>query len=191
MQAGTWNGPPSERADSPVSGSWRELQTGTKPEAAWPENANASFDQTPIPAEPITTDLENFQGGAAMVLPWYDAKEDPAADTGMYSSMDPTYPHQDVGGESITGTYEAAVQTRGPVYQWGHEVSGGLWGDQELGRIMRFPANVPARYDPYNNYVWSGDYRDELAAAIANNGMGYVTEPEYVESLLMFHGESV
>lgn len=169
-------------------GAWRELQTGTKPEWQWPENADAAFDQVPIPSEPITTDLMNYQGGAAMVLPWYDAKENPEAQTGMYSSMNPTYPQQDIGGRSIVGAYEAAVRTRGPVYQWGHEVSGGLWGDQEMGRIMRFPANVPSRYDPYNEYVYQGDYRDELAAAIANNGQGITTENEYVSSILMYEG---
>jgi hypothetical protein len=167
---------------------WRELQTGTHSERAWPENADAAFDQVPIPTEPVVTDLLNYQGGSAMVLPWFDAQEDPSARTGLYASMDPTYPKQDVGGKPVVGAYEAAVRTRGPVYQWGHEVSGGLHGDQELGRIMRFPANIPDRYDPYNEYVWSGDYRDELAAAVWASRHQFPTDEEALGSLLSFEG---
>lgn len=167
-------------------GSWRYLQTGTHSEKAWPENADAAFDQVPIPPDPIETELANYEGGAAMVLPWFDAVENPAAATGLYASPDPTYPHWDVGGKPVVGAYEAAVRTRGPVYQWGHEVSGGLHGDQELGRIMRFPANVPARYDPYNDYVYSGDYRDELAAAMWASRRSVPTDEETYASLIMF-----
>jgi len=51
-----------------------------------------------------------------------------------------------------------------------------------MARIMRFPANKPERYDP--NGVRNLDYSDELAAAIANNGMGIVTESEYTTELI-------
>ena len=166
----------------------RRLPTGTHDESAWPENADAAWDQVPIPTEEIETDLGMFQGGPAMVLPWWDATENPTAGTGLYSSNDPHYPHQDVGGRGIVGAYEPAVRTRGPVYQFGHEPSGGLTGDQALGRIMRFPANVPDRFDPDAEGVWQGDYRDELAAAIASSGQGVVTETEYIGSLLMYDG---
>jgi hypothetical protein len=170
-------------------GVWRELETGTKDERAWPENADASFDQTPIPQTPIVTDLENYQGGPAMVLPWFDAKENPQADTGLYASPDPTYPHWDVGGRSIVGAYEGAVRTRGPVYQFGHEVSGGLWGDQELGRIMRFPANIPSRYDPYNDYVWNGDQRDDMAQAVWNQQIHGPSDDEIYADLIGYAPE--
>lgn len=169
-------------------GSWRELQTGTHSEARWPENADAALDQVPIPTEPVVTDLLNYQGGSAMMLPWFDAVENPRAETGLYASPDPTYPHWDVGGKPVVGAYEAAVRTRGPVYMWGHEVSGGLHGDQELGRIMRFPANIPDRYDPYNDYVWAGDYRDDLAAAVWGSRHQPPTDEEALSSLLTFGG---
>lgn len=169
-------------------GTIRGLNTGVHDESAWPENADAAFDQTPIPEVPWELPESPLEGGSAMMLPWFDALEDPTAGTGMYASMDPTYPQQDIGGKGIVGAYEAAVRTRGPVYQFGHEVSGGLHGDQELGRIMRFPANVPSRHDPTSDPVWMGDYRDELASAIANNAHGYTTESEYTASLLSYGG---
>lgn len=169
-------------------GVWRELETGTKDESAWPENADAAFDQVPIPLEPIVTDLEDKQGGPAMVLPWFDAKEDPQAPTGLYASMDPTYPYWDVGGKSIVGAYEGAVRTRGPVYQFGLEPSGGLWGDQAIGRIMRFPANIPSRYDPYNDYVYLGDQRDEMAQAVWNYDTDPPSDDEVYASLINFSG---
>jgi hypothetical protein len=169
-------------------GAVRELSTGVHDERAWPENVTAGLDQTPIPEVPWDLPESGLEGGAAMVLPWFDAQEDPVARTGMYASMDPTYPQQDIGGKSIVGAYEAAVRTQGPVYQWGHEVSGGLHGDQAEGRIMRFPANVPSRHDPMSDPVWQGDYRDELASAITNNAQGYTTESEYTASLLSYGG---
>jgi hypothetical protein len=55
-----------------------------------------------------------------------------------------------------------------------------------LGRILRFPANKPERYDA--NGVWNIDYADELAQAIASNGQGIVTESEYTQQLLTLPG---
>lgn len=165
-------------------GSWRGLETGTHSETRWPENADMALDQVPIPYDPIVTDLLNYEGGSASVLPWFDAKEDPRAETGLYSSPDPHYPDQDVGGRGIVGAYEPNVRTLGPVRQWGHEVSGGLTGDQELGRIMRFPANIPARYDPYNVYVTTEDYRDQLSAAVFNNERPPPSDEEITAMLL-------
>ena len=147
-----------------------------------PEDADGALDAAGTPPGPIVTRIE---GGSAMVLPWWDAKEDPSAPTGLYASPDPTpwVLHQDEGGRSIVGAYEGAVRTRGPVYQWGHEPSGGLEGDQAIGRILRFPANKPERYDA--NGVGNVDYRDELAWAIQTNGAGLVTESEYTRELLV------
>lgn len=169
-------------------GTWRFLATGTRPEYANPENADGATDQSPILDHAIITDLENYQGGSAMMLPWFDADEEPFIASGVTSSMEPTYPDEAVGARPIVGAYEGAFRSQGPVYQWGHEVSGGLWGDQAMGRIMRFPANIPDRSDPYNEGVWAGDYRDELAAAIATNGMGLITDEEMTASMLAFRG---
>lgn len=178
------------RRDSSRAGYWRGLSTGTKPEWQWPENADAALDQVPIPVEPIETDLDGFEGGPAGSLPWWDASEDPHAGTGFYASMDPTYPYEDIGGRAIVGAYEPAVRSRGPVYPayTGYEPSGGLGGDQAIGRIMRFPANVPDRSDPYNEGVWLGDYHDDLGIAVANNAQGEIPETEYTASILGWGG---
>ena len=39
---------------------------------------------------------------------------------------------------------------------------------------MRFPANIPERYDP--NGIWNIDYKDELAAALTFGDATYVPE---------------
>lgn len=169
----------------PNQGTWRDLATGVNPYWGNPEDADGAIDQAGDPGEPINTRIE---GGSASVLPWYDALEDPGWATGLITSPNPTYPEEDVGKKSIVGAYEPAVRTRGPVTQFGHESSGGLWGDQAVGRIMRFPANIPDRYDP--NGVSNIDYRDELAASIAANGRGLVTEAEYTTDLLLWPNAS-
>lgn len=168
-----------------MKGTWRDLNTGVNPMYSHPEDADGALDEAGDPGAPIDTRIE---GGAAMVLPWFDALENPFAQTGLYASPDPNpfVIHEDVGGAPIVGAYEAAVQTRGPVYQWGHEASGGLGGDQAMGRMIRFPANKPERYDA--NGVQNIDYADELAQAIANNGQGIVTESEYTTELLTLPG---
>jgi hypothetical protein len=176
----------SRLAAQVLAGAWQDLTTGVDPTAlSHKEDADGATDQAGTPSTPIVTRIE---GGGAMVLPWWDAKEDPAALTGLYASPNPTpwVNEQDAGGRPIVGAYEGAVRTRGPVYQWGHEPSGGLNGDQAIGRILRFPANKPERYDA--NGVWNIDYADELAEAIASNGAGVVTESEYVRELLILPG---
>jgi hypothetical protein len=175
----------SRYATQVLKGTWRGLQTGVDPMYSNPEWADGATDQPGDPGAPIETPLE---GGGGMVLPWFDAHEDPTAATGLYASMNPTpwVLVQDAGGQPVAGAYEPAVKTRGPVYQWGHEPSGGLMGDQAMARIMRFPANKPERYDP--NGVQMPSYSDELAAAIATNGMGVITESEYTTELINFPG---
>jgi hypothetical protein len=68
--------------------------------------------------------------------------------------------------------------------QWGHEVSGGWDGDQEIGRIMRFPANIPERYDA--NGVWVGDYRDLLAVSLERDQVPAFTDTTSVAQLLQW-----
>jgi hypothetical protein len=192
-----WTGPVlTEEPGGPAVpdhwGHWRGLETGSKPEWQWPENADAAFDQVPIPPTPIETDLDDFDGGPAGPLPWWDAKEDPYAPTGLYASMEPTYPVEDVGGLPPPGAYESAVRSRGPVYPayTSYEPSGGLGGDQALGRIMRFPANVPQRDDPWDEGVWLGDYHDDLAIAVANNAQGDIPDNDVTASLVGWTGGS-
>lgn len=160
-------------------GVWRDLNTGVNPSWADPTQADGANDGPGIPSEPIVTRIEGPYG-----LPWFDAQESPFVTTGLETSPDPTYPNEDVGRLPIVGAYEGAFRTHGPVRAFGHEVSGGLTGDQALGRIMRFPANIPDRYDA--NGVDIGDYRDELAAAIAANDAPSISDQMVNTSLLLY-----
>jgi hypothetical protein len=162
-------------------GYWQDLATGVDPTFANKEDADGALDQAGTPALPVYTRIDGPWG-----LPWWDGKEDPNAVTDLFASANPSYPDEDVGALPIVGAYEPAVRTLGPVLAWGHEPSGGLTGDQAVGRIMRFPANIPERYDA--NGVWNIDYLDELAQAVANGNEPIVTEAEYTTSLLLGPG---
>lgn len=155
-----------------MSGTWRDLATGVNPAWAYPDEVDGALDQAGTPPEPINTRLEGPYG-----LPWWDGLEDPYSPTGLGESPNPTYPQEDVGWKPIVGAYDAAYRTVGPVRSFGYE-------DQAMNRIMRFPANIPDRYDP--NGVWNVDYRDELAAVISANQQPLVTEAEYTTSLLLW-----
>ena len=164
----------------------RHLNTGVNPDYTHPLDADAALDQAGDPGHPIDTYIE---GGGAMVLPWFDAFEDPNAAPDLPElnlSMTAEPQGRLVGARPIVGAYEAAVRTRGPVYQWGNEPSGGLQGDQAVGRIMRFPANIPDRYDP--NGVIMPSYQDELAAAIATNGAGIISEDQVTTEMITLPG---
>jgi len=169
---------------NPYDGTWRDLETGVNPEWLNPEEANAATDGPGTPKEPIYTRLEGPWG-----MPWWDSVEDPYGKSPVPLTADPLpwSPNEDVGGEAHVGAYEGAYRTRGPVYQWGHEVSGGLSGDQARGLIMRFPANIPERFDAYG--VWNTDIRDDLAASMVNEGLPYATDFAVTEDLLDWPGE--
>lgn len=169
-----------------LRGTFRDLNTGVNPDYTHPLDADAALDQAGDPGHPIDTRIE---GGGASVLPWWDAFEDPAAlpdlpSPNLNMTAEPTA--RQIGAKPIIGAYEGAVRTRGPVYQWGHEPSGGLQGDQATGRIMRFPANIPDRYDP--NGVQMPSYSDELAAAIATNGAGIVSADQVTTEMITLPG---
>jgi hypothetical protein len=164
-------------------GTWRDLATGVNPEYDAPLNADGATDAAGTPPEPVYTRIE---GGSAAVLPWWDGLEDPAAQTGLYASPDPApwVLHQDAGGLPVSGAYDGAYRTQGPASpHWGMNESGGLTGDQATARIMRFPANIPDRSDP--NGVVNADWLDLMAADIAHNGQGQVSEGEYTTELIM------
>lgn len=162
-------------------GVWRDLNTGINPNFGDPEWADGATDQPGDFGEPITTRLEGPWG-----LPWFEGIEDPKAVSGLFSSPNPSYPYEDLGAEPIVGAYEPAVRTLGPVQAWGHEPSGGIYGDQAIGRIQRFPANIPERYD--RNGVWNIDYRDELAAVLAYGNQPIVSDAEVTTSLVLGPG---
>jgi hypothetical protein len=165
--------------NQPFDGTWRDLYTGVNPEFANREEANAANDGPGTPPEPIATRLEGPWG-----LPYWDGLEDPDAKVDVRQSPDPLpwSPYEDIGNAPRLGAYEGAYRTRGPIQAWGHEPSGGLWGDQAIGRIMRFPANIPERFDPYG--VFTTDPRDDLAAAIAVDELPYRNETIIITDLL-------
>jgi hypothetical protein len=165
-------------------GTWRDIDTGVNPEYANWEEANAATDGPAIPMDaPIDTRLEGPWG-----VPWWDGLEDPYALARVAQSANPLpwSPNEDVGGAPAKGAYEGAFRTRGPVQAWGLEPSGGLFGDQAVGRIMRFPANIPERHDA--NGVWNTDIRDELASAIAVNDLPYTSDINVTTGLLDWSG---
>lgn len=143
-----------------------------------PNDANASQADGPIPPHVDYVFVPTPTG-----FPWGDVQEDPDA---MYSGIDYTNDVQidvpDVGNQQIAGAWDGAYATKGPIVPWGYEVSGGLDGDQALGRTMRFQNMGPERYAA--NGVQEPSWADELAARLAYNGMGQVTEAEYTTSLL-------
>lgn len=166
------------------TGVFRDLNTGVDPMYGRPWDADGALDAAGDPGAPIDTRVE---GGSAMVLPWWEGLEDPEAPIEglpFIQSPEPTYPNESVGAQALPGAYEPAFRTHGPVYQWGHEVSGGPYGDQAVGRIMRFPANIPDRYDP--NGVQNRDWRDALAASLAANNSPVISDGQVTDDLLQW-----
>ena len=155
---------------------WRTIE-GENPE----RSNSGDFPDPPIPGTPIyTSGLEDGPWG----VPWLDGLENPDAAARMAPSPDPQMDVPDIGWKALPGAYEGAYRTRGPVMQWGHEVSGGWDVDQEIGRIMRFPANIPERYDA--NGVWVGDYRDLLAVSLERDQVPAFTDTTSVAQLLQW-----
>ena len=147
--------------DNPYDGVWRDIETGVNPEWMNPEEANGATDGPGIPDEPIYTRLEGPWG-----MPYWDGLEDPYERVQVQPSPNPQAwsPAEDIGSDPMLADYTGAYRTRGPIRAFGHEPSGGLYGDQAIGRIMRFPANIPDRFDPYG--VFNTDIRDDLAGAM-------------------------
>lgn len=168
------------------AGTWRDLDTGVDPYfySMYPEYADGALDDPGIPDEPIYTRLEGPWG-----LPWHEGLEDPLAATGLDSTPNPTIfdGNHDFGAVAIVGAYEGAYRTYGPVQRWSHEPSGGLSGDQAVGRTMRFPANPPERYDTHG--VRATDWRDFLTQGVEANEIPYMSDDEVNDSVLYWSGE--
>jgi hypothetical protein len=166
---------------------WRELE-GENPE---PGNSG-DYPEPPIPHDsPVVTPMIGDNGPWG--FPWLDGLEDPTAQpVNLLLSPDPqidTWTGQDVGGVIGPGPYRGEYRTQGPVRAWGLEASGGWAGDQAIGRIMRFPANIPERYDA--NGVYVGDYRDILATTQLLNNYPTFTETESIDDLVQWQGPEV
>lgn len=157
---------------------WRDVE-GVDPE----KNDSGALPDLPLPHDaPIYTNFDGPWG-----TPWLDGFESPDAARGeLTPSPNPTYPEEDVGRLMPPGDYEGAYRTLGPVQQWGHEASGGWNGDQAIGRIMRFPANIPDRYDA--NGVSVGDYRDLLAGSLAANQVDMFSDTNNIDDLVSWTG---
>lgn len=162
---------------------WRYLE-GVDPEPA----NSGSLPDLPLTSEPVYTPAVGNNGPWGM--PWMDGLEDPNATiTGLGLSPNPqvdTVSGQDVGGVIGPGDYRGEYRTRGPVQAWGLEASGGWNGDQAIGRMMRFPANIPERYDA--NGVNVGDYRDILASTIQMNNYPTFTDNNVIDDLVQWTG---
>lgn len=165
---------------NPYDGAWRDLE-GVNPVGFDIELADGATDQPGTPREPIYTRLEG-----PWQLPWWDASEDPyrRSDIPLSPNPLPWSPNEDVGVLPRLSTYEGAFRSRGSVGAWGHEVSGGLSGDQAIGLIMRFPANAPDRFDAYG--VWNTDIRDDLAAGMDNEDLPYRSDRSVSAGLLQW-----
>lgn len=117
----------------------------------------------------------------ATAAPWLDILEDPEA-PGLPLELvhDPAMPRPDVGALPIVGPYMPSE--RGPVHAFGEE-------GQNVGRVMRFATNSVMR-GPGHGEGSSSDsgpsYADELAAAIAANGQGQVSDQTVAGNLVMF-----
>lgn len=144
--------------------------------------ADGALDQPGTPAEPVMAHLMTD-------VPWTEAFETPDASTGLVSSPNPSLPVPDEGKASIVGAYEGAFATRGPTsVGLGYEMSGGPYGNQALGRRMMFklPLTMSTQSFPGEGKVTDAAWADELAAAIANNGQGQVTDAEVTTSLVLW-----
>jgi hypothetical protein len=149
------------------------LGTGVDPDFRDPENADGATDYPYIPRDqPVDTRIEGPWG-----LPWWESLEQPDALSGQVKSPDLQFPEQDVGASPIGGAYEGAYATIGPITAFGEE-------SQMLGRIMRFPANIPERGDP--NGVFDTDWRDQLGSAIDANNAPYITDAEVTTMLVNY-----
>ncbi len=160
-------------------GRWLDIHTGV--DVATPENMSPAWDQPGIPTDgPIDTRFEGPWG-----MPEWDGLEDPfnyLEDVSVSPNPQPWSPNEDVGRKADLGAYEGAFRTRGGVQPWGHEASGGWDGDQNLGLIMRFPSNIPERFDAYG--IWNTDTRDDIAAALNHLELDYVSDRDVTQSLL-------
>lgn len=158
---------------------WRDLE-GNDPR--WPMGA-PNQPSPPLPRNaPIITAIDGPWG-----LPWLEGLEDPDASSGLLRpSKNPQIDEPDVGWTMPPGAYRGEYQTLGPVQPWGLEPSGGLTGDQAVGRTMRFPVNIPDRYDA--NGVNVGDYRDLLAGALDANNAPTFTDTNVVDDLVYWDG---
>lgn len=158
---------------------WRDLE-GVDPE---PSNSG-DYPDLPLTAAPITSHVIGDNGPWG--LPWKDGLENPDAETGVTPSPDPQIDTPDVGWRMGPGAYRGEYRSNGPVQQFGLEASGGWDGDQAIGRMMRFPANIPERYDA--NGVNVGDYRDILASTMMADNVPTFTDTEVITDLVQWTG---
>jgi hypothetical protein len=158
---------------------WRDI------EGVDPERANSGdYPDPSLPTNPIYTPAV---GIGPWGVPWQDGQENPDAGEKIAPSPDPQMDVPDLGWTPLPGAYDGAYRTRGPIMPWGLEPTGGLFGDQAVGRIMRFPANIPDRYDA--NGVNVGDYRDLLAVTLERNDTPAFTDAPSVADIVSWQPE--
>lgn len=166
-----------------AAGVMRFIHTGVSKEPNYLDESTPDLTDGYLPLLP-----EDMILPQAVAAPWFDGHEDPYAyPAGMpfLESPEPQYVDQSAGASMPPGAYDGTYYTHGPVSYGlgGMDESGGLGGDQALGRRMKFDPYIPERYDA--NGITMPSYADELAAAIAANGQGQVTDAEMTTSLLL------
>lgn len=120
----------------------------------------------------------------AVGIPYADVQyDDPGAiEWGGFQSNNPTLPQPDQGALPGVGAYDGRYSEIGAVQGFGHEMSGGPYGNQALGRRQTFIPYIPERYDA--NGVQTESYADLVAAAVASQGYPTPDESYFVPDLL-------
>lgn len=147
---------------------WRGFHGGTK---------QGPDDAAGIPPDYDAYDIFAEGPWPTTAAPWLDALEDPDAPGLGFVSPDPSLPRPDLGAEPIVGPF--MPWELGPVTNFGEE-------QQNVGRTMRFPTNPLMDGAGGNGTNENRSYADELAAAIAYNGQGAVSDNEVYSNLIMF-----
>lgn len=143
------------------------------------KDPDAALDDAGTPEGPIETAIP-WAVGVPYTEGVYD---DPSAiQWGGFASANPGLPIPDVGALPGVGAYDPQYSQTGAVQDFGHEVSGGPYGNQALGRRQTFIPYIPERYDA--NGVQTESYADLVAAAVASQGYPTPDESYFVPDLL-------
>lgn len=141
-------------------------------------NADGASDDAGDPGGAIETAFPQASG-----IPYMDTVNDePDWAWGGFQSPAPTLPVPDQGALPAPGAYDPRYAEIGAVQRWGHEMSGGPYGDQALGQRMVFLPYIPERYDA--NGVQAESYADLVAAAVASQGYPVPDESLYLPDLI-------
>lgn len=154
-----------------------------------PQDSTANSDGQYYNVDGANDDPGTPPGPVETAIPWavgvpYDEAvwDEPEWVWGGFRSPDPTLPQPDQGAAPAPGAYDGRYADIGAVQRFGHEMSGGPYGDQALGQRMTFLPYIPERYDA--NGVQTESYADLVAASVASQGYPVPQDSEYMADLL-------